>query len=189
MAETVKMYPMASIIRGLPDFKMFCRSEVTCQQKYLAFVDCPNFLPNLKIPRNEAKVVFFENCDRNFIYYYLYPSLFPKATHFYLNSHPCQADVFRRFNRIHFNSPLSMIPESGKLGAEDLEDLRFQIERKGWLLDKPGLHLHPQFQSYMRWTIENDCDNYNEYHRKYSVFLTTASHYSNLYHLLIKNAQ
>ena len=45
-----------------------------------------------------AETVFLPSNDKNFIYYWTYPRVFPVVNTIYLNSHPCEPPVMHRFN-------------------------------------------------------------------------------------------
>lgn len=42
-------------------------------------------------------IACFDWCDKNFIYYWMKPEVFPDLKTIYLNSHPCESKVFYRF--------------------------------------------------------------------------------------------
>lgn len=44
-----------------------------------------------------AKLVIFDNCDKNFVYYTFRKDIFPDVEIFILNSHPCDFAVMHRF--------------------------------------------------------------------------------------------
>lgn len=45
----------------------------------------------------DAKIVTMNHCDKNFVFAWLQPVVFPKVETIYLNSHPCEPQVFKRF--------------------------------------------------------------------------------------------
>lgn len=45
----------------------------------------------------DAKVVFMNRCDKNFVYYWLRPRVFPNVERIYLFSHPCMPNYLRAF--------------------------------------------------------------------------------------------
>ncbi len=48
--------------------------------------------------------LFVEECDENFVYYWVNQRTFPKAKNVYLNSHPCEFTVFlRKFEMIYLH--------------------------------------------------------------------------------------
>ena len=50
----------------------------------------------------ETKTIFANNCDKNFVYYWMYKShIFPKVENLYLNSHPCESVMFSRWSDIN----------------------------------------------------------------------------------------
>lgn len=60
-------------------------------------------------PVVNTEIVVFENCDKNFVYYWATPRVLPKAKHVYLFSHPCEPIVFRTLDKmnviIHMDEP------------------------------------------------------------------------------------
>lgn len=61
--------------------------------------------PSKKGPIFHADTIFLDNCDKNFIYYWLDKNTFPFAKTIYLSSHPCEHDVLERdFDRIILSS-------------------------------------------------------------------------------------
>jgi len=61
---------------------------------------CQDIEPNKKGPVFiNCTTVFFDDCDKNMIYYWMDRYTFPNVENIYLlNTHPCDFDVFRRFN-------------------------------------------------------------------------------------------
>lgn len=51
-------------------------------------------------PVVDAKIVVFDDCDKNFVYYWAIPRVLPSAKHVYLFSHPCEPVVFRTLNKM-----------------------------------------------------------------------------------------
>jgi len=51
-----------------------------------------------KGPVIRTDTAVFENCNKNFIYYWATSRVLPKLQYLYLFSHPCEPDVFRRLN-------------------------------------------------------------------------------------------
>lgn len=55
-----------------------------------------------------AKKLFVIDCNKNFVYYWINKSTFPNVTDLYLDSHPCDASVFKRkFNNIYVSDNYS----------------------------------------------------------------------------------
>lgn len=42
----------------------------------------------------------FDECNKNFVYYWFFPFIFPQTRLVFLNSHPCDPDVFRRVSEL-----------------------------------------------------------------------------------------
>jgi len=51
-------------------------------------------------PVINARTVVFENCDKNFVYYWAIPRVLPSARYVYLFSHPCEPLVFQTLNKM-----------------------------------------------------------------------------------------
>lgn len=47
-----------------------------------------------------AHTVFFTQCDKNFMYYWLYPQNFPKLKILYIDGDPCEKTIYYRFDDI-----------------------------------------------------------------------------------------
>jgi hypothetical protein len=45
----------------------------------------------------ESTDIIYNFCDKNFVYYTLYPDFYPNVQNVYLGSHPCDTNVFTRF--------------------------------------------------------------------------------------------
>jgi hypothetical protein len=61
---------------------------------------------------NCAETIFMDECDKNFVYYWLNEKTFPAIEKVYLLSHPCDPQVFRRFSQ----SPKTIIYLSDDFG-------------------------------------------------------------------------
>lgn len=46
-----------------------------------------------------AREVYIMNCDKNYVYYHVDNSIFPKLKNLFLCSHPCEPIFFTRFNK------------------------------------------------------------------------------------------
>lgn len=53
-----------------------------------------------------AEKVLIRNCDKNFVYYWLNESMFPKVKEIWLDSHPCEWIVFQRFPKANWKLPI-----------------------------------------------------------------------------------
>jgi hypothetical protein len=58
---------------------------------------CGDIHPQLFPVFPNATKVTMRGCDKNFVYYWLTPRVFPKVQEIHLYSHPCQKDVLHRF--------------------------------------------------------------------------------------------
>jgi hypothetical protein len=58
-------------------------------------------------PEFHAESAYIVDCDKNFVYYWVRKSVFPKLKHLYLLSHPCEPAVLHRdFEHIYLSSGL-----------------------------------------------------------------------------------
>lgn len=85
------------------------RLLVTCDQQWASIgnvqTDILHFremwdIHPFKGPVINAETIVFENCDKNFVFYWAIPRVLPIAQRVYLFSHPCEPDVFRTLNRM-----------------------------------------------------------------------------------------
>lgn len=67
--------------------------------KNILFDSIGDIHPVLGIQFKNCENVYFNNCDKNFIFYYMTPSVFPNIKKIYLGSHPCDYDTQFRFNK------------------------------------------------------------------------------------------
>jgi hypothetical protein len=51
-------------------------------------------------PVIDAETVIFDDCNKNFVFYWAIPRVLPTAKYVYLFSHPCEPDVFGTLNRM-----------------------------------------------------------------------------------------
>lgn len=59
---------------------------------------CGNIhLSGMARPELHSSTVFVTGCDKNFPYYWLRPSIFPRVKTLYLDTHPCEFSVIERF--------------------------------------------------------------------------------------------
>jgi len=45
----------------------------------------------------QADTLFIRDCNKNFVYYWLKPSIFPNVKNIYLASHPCEPMIFNQW--------------------------------------------------------------------------------------------
>lgn len=66
----------------------------------LMFTQCMDIHPSFPDPPvfNDAKYVYMDKCNKNFVYYWLDKETFPNVKKIYLDSHPCEPCVFKRFS-------------------------------------------------------------------------------------------
>ena len=75
------------------------RSLQSLKAPITAIEDCGNIRPyDLGRPIIESPVVVINNCNKNFIYYWMKPSILTKVQTIYLGSHPCELAVLQRFS-------------------------------------------------------------------------------------------
>jgi len=67
---------------------------INCKNIVFRNIDDARLYPSPKIL---AKNIIYANCDKNFIYFTMFPHIFPHASNIFLNSHPCEAQVLSRF--------------------------------------------------------------------------------------------
>ena len=53
-----------------------------------------------KGPVIDARTAIFDNCDKNFVFYWMLPRVLPTLKTVYLWSHPCEPDVFRVLDKM-----------------------------------------------------------------------------------------
>jgi hypothetical protein len=63
---------------------------------------CVDIHPYPKGPIFDATTVHIADCDKNFVFYWLKHSTFPRIRQIYLASHPCEPEVFYRFPQANF---------------------------------------------------------------------------------------
>lgn len=102
------------------------KEEKIIKHRTVIFDKCSNIIPfdtgnNPSFP--DTKNVVFDRCDKNFVYYWLNKQTFPDLSYIFLNSHPCEPNVFHRFCSKH---PDKRVPIF--LG----EQWRRYYERWGW---------------------------------------------------------
>ena len=76
----------------------FCRiaENTTVNGKSIVFDKCGDIHP-FNVVFKEAETVVYNDCDKNFVYYWLKQSVLPSVKHVYLISHPCEPEVFYRW--------------------------------------------------------------------------------------------
>lgn len=79
----------------------------------ICFRNCNNSFVQAQFP--EAKTLFFNGCDKNFVYYNLHPPLFPKLEQIYLDSHPAECPVLHRFFSDHRDVDIYLLDRLWKL--------------------------------------------------------------------------
>jgi len=70
-----------------------------------------------------AETIFLSRCDKNFVFYWLNKNIFPKVKNIYLFSHPCDPEVFYRFEDVIIY----------------LEDYFWNIYKNLWAYDVPSI--------------------------------------------------
>ena len=51
----------------------------------------------MPLPTIDSTNIIYNYCDKNFVFYTLYPEFYPKLQNIYLGSHPCETSLFARF--------------------------------------------------------------------------------------------
>lgn len=87
---------MSLIIKGVEKWLSLPKLDTTT--KVLKLYDCPDFNPigNVPIFKNVTHLSYVQ-CDKNFVYYTIGITCFPKLEHLYICSHPCDPSTFRRY--------------------------------------------------------------------------------------------
>ena len=98
----------------------------------------------IKVTFPNVRVLFVEKCNKNFVYYNLHTSRFPKLYRLYCTSHPCEYDTMHRFQ-----------DNAGYIGY--LEDCHYQHYLGRWW-DDDVKHV----QSISRDSIEDLLERYNK---------------------------
>lgn len=83
--------------------------KVSCKNLFLTGLSDPSiFYPPLSKRIFHTENLVLDGCDKNFIYYWLTPRIFPHVKDVFLFSHPCENSVIHRFKgtlpRFHTNS-------------------------------------------------------------------------------------
>lgn len=66
------------------------------KQRVIIFDGIPDICPSHYKHDFKADIVFFNNCDKNFVYYYANKDYFPNMKALYLLSHPCGPYILRQ---------------------------------------------------------------------------------------------
>ena len=73
-------------------------SDETYNHEVIIMYLCGDIHPNKPHPKfPNAKTIFLFDCNKNFVYYWLRPVIFPLVKNIYLMSHPCESSVAPRF--------------------------------------------------------------------------------------------
>jgi hypothetical protein len=82
---------------------------------------CNTFLP-IPTPIIESNNIFYDDCDKNFVYYTLIPRFYPKLQKVYLNSQP---GVLWRFKNSHVQIYLTTnFHQYKKRWAKDMDNVK-----------------------------------------------------------------
>lgn len=82
----------------LTTYNAFRAIGMSSPHKIVHLVGLGDIHPRFDVKFPAAKEVWLDHCDKNFVYYWLYPSNFPQVERIYLNSHPCEYRVMHRFS-------------------------------------------------------------------------------------------
>jgi hypothetical protein len=94
-------------VLGNSDVSALAGRYITCP--WLVFNRAHDtFLPK-PYPIIESTNIIFDSCDKKFVYYVLFKEFYPKLQKVYLNSHPCDPNVFLRFK--HSNIEIHLIED------------------------------------------------------------------------------
>jgi uncharacterized protein DUF5845 len=104
------------------------------------FQKCGAIPPRFPQPWFNAPIIFFEGCDKNFIYHWMKRFVFPKASLIYLNSHPCESVVFDRFRD----------------GTRMYLAERFRAYKETWAWDNPNVIVMPTDEYYYNFYKWNE---------------------------------
>lgn len=99
--------PIDAVLIGHQSFsklKDVSKEDKIIKHGTVVFDKCPDIHPfgqgnNPLFPN--TKNVVFDRCDENFVYYWLNKQTFPDLSYIFLNSHPCEPNVFHRFCSKH----------------------------------------------------------------------------------------
>ena len=70
---------------------------IVYNKPYVSISGCGDIHPSLYPIFPNTTTVSINNCNKNFVYYWLDRKTFPNVNTIYLNSHPCSTSVLSRF--------------------------------------------------------------------------------------------
>lgn len=83
-------------IIGSAGFRRAQDQSFTCNNLVLSSMgDLHPFSPS---PMFHTENLVLDRCNKNFVYYWLTPNMFPDVKNIYMFSHPCEIGVSQRFN-------------------------------------------------------------------------------------------
>lgn len=87
---------MTTIIKEFQSWEQLIHRPILSKYTIIKDMGDIHYFPGVKV---ESEEIIITHCDKNFVYYWLDRNVFPNAKKIYLNSHPCEAEVFyRKFN-------------------------------------------------------------------------------------------
>lgn len=86
------------ILQGNKKITDYLKNNEVYNKTIIITDGCDTFLPKRDhLSAIKSTIVYFHQCEKNFVYYCLNECNFPNAKIIYLNSHPCEANVLWRF--------------------------------------------------------------------------------------------
>ena len=92
---------MALIISRLVGFKKFIYDPREFHQEILVFESCTTSMTHDRMPATKAKVIFFDDCEPEFLYRYCDPYLFPRGRHFLTNGPHLETPEYQMWKASH----------------------------------------------------------------------------------------
>lgn len=82
----------------------------TIQRNLVVIKHMGDIHPTSQKPKFECETLVLDQCDKNFVYYWLDSGVFPNVRNIFLLSHPCEPNVFSRWYNIQKYYPSKTIP-------------------------------------------------------------------------------